>query len=51
MKRKSYLVMVQGTELWIKILKCDLKELRENYRVTEEDCGDEVYVSIDHNEE
>ena len=51
MKRKTYLVLVQGTELWIKILKCDLDLLRKNYRVTEDDRGDEVYVEINYDAE
>jgi hypothetical protein len=51
MKRKTYLVRVQGTELWIKILKCDLEELRKAYRITEEECGDEVYIRCDYGDE
>ena len=51
MKRKTYLVKVQGTELWIKILQCDLDQLRKNYRITEDDRGDEVYVEIDYDTE
>ncbi len=47
-KHKTYLVRVQGTELWIKILKCDLVALRKSYRVTEEERDGEVYIQLDY---
>ena len=50
MRRKPYLVTVQGTEVWIRILKCDLDALKDaGHKLSFDEREEGIYVEVEHN--